>query len=74
MDATIVHGRSSSRLGSGATAQRCGHPNHRSEAGPSLHSFSIRDLFLVTLVVALPAGWFVDNRQAAKRETPGQKQ
>jgi hypothetical protein len=30
--------------------------------------FSIRDLFLVTLVVALSVGWFVDHRRAAKRD------
>jgi hypothetical protein len=29
----------------------------------SLHSFSIRDLFLVTLVVALAVGWWVDHRR-----------
>src|SRR6185295_1170221 len=29
----------------------------------SLHSFSIRDLFLVTLIVALAVGWWVDRSQ-----------
>jgi hypothetical protein len=31
---------------------------------PSLHSFSIRDLFLVTVIVALAAGWWVDRRSS----------
>ena len=31
----------------------------------SLHSFSIRDLFLVTMIVALGAGWWVDRSKLA---------
>src|SRR5438477_606960 len=36
---------------------------------PSLHSFSIRDLLLVTVIAALAVGWWVDHRreEAEKR-------
>ncbi len=30
--------------------------------------FTIRDLFLVTVIVALVLGWWVDHRQQAERE------
>ena len=33
---------------------------------PSLHSYSIRDLFLVTLCVALALGWVLDRRGLVK--------
>ena len=31
---------------------------------PSLHSFSIRDLLLVTVIVALAVAWWVDTLAA----------
>jgi uncharacterized protein HemX len=33
---------------------------------PSLHSFSIRDLLLVTVIVALALGWFLDHQRLVK--------
>src|SRR5204863_1606565 len=33
----------------------------------SLHSFSIRDLFLVTVIVALVLGWWLDRSRLANR-------
>jgi hypothetical protein len=34
----------------------------------SLHSFSIRDLLLVTVIVALAVGWWVDHWHSQARE------
>ena len=41
---------------------------------PSLHSFSIRDLFLVTVIVALAVGWWVDRSRLAVEIMGFQKQ
>ncbi|MCE9527145.1 MAG: hypothetical protein K8R36_13950, partial [Planctomycetales bacterium] len=37
---------------------------------PSLHSFSIRDLFLVTLIVAICVAWWLDRSKLEARLKP----
>src|SRR5204862_2320173 len=53
IDATIVHGRSPSRLGVLTQMHNAVSILTPKRNRLSLHSFSIRDLFLVTLIVAL---------------------